>query len=79
MPSFWDDVGGMQQPVDYLVGALDTRYLAIGRELVEGCARGKLFIAPECGHDLILEAPEWVAERLGEDPDQTRKAEVDAQ
>ena len=66
MPSYWADIQGLEQPVDYLVGALDTRYLEIGRELVARCVRGRLLIAPDCGHDLVLEAPEWVAERLDE-------------
>lgn len=64
MPSMWSDVGLLSVPVGYLAGSMDSKYVAIGRELVAEHANVDLEIVDGAGHNLLLEAPERVASAI---------------
>ena len=68
MPSFWSGLQSADLPIDYLVGGLDSKYRAIGQELVGACKSARMRVAPAVGHDLVLEAPDWVAHQIAEPP-----------
>lgn len=64
MPNYRGVLSGPGLPVRLLVGELDTKFLAIGRELSLAAGRVELEIVPGAGHDLLVEAPELVATML---------------
>jgi len=64
MPNYRGALAGPGLPVRLLVGELDSKFLAIGRELSLSAGRVDLQIVPGAGHDLLVEAPEQVATML---------------
>jgi 2-succinyl-6-hydroxy-2,4-cyclohexadiene-1-carboxylate synthase len=64
MPSYRGALLGLRLPVRLLVGALDPKFLAIGRALTENNRGLRLEIVEGAGHDLLAEAPERVASVL---------------
>lgn len=61
MPSYRGALAGLRLPVRLLVGELDPKFLAVGRELAAVEGRLRLEVVPGVGHDLLVEAPEHVA------------------
>ncbi|GBD19035.1 Proline iminopeptidase [bacterium HR27] len=62
MPPLWDQLRELDQPTLVIVGALDTKYVAIGRALAERLPRSRFVVVPEAGHTVHLERPDdWLA------------------
>ena len=66
MPSYWDALGRIQVPVDFVVGALDSKFDALAVRMNERLGRdlGTVVRAPETGHNVLLEQPEVLARVL---------------
>jgi 2-succinyl-6-hydroxy-2,4-cyclohexadiene-1-carboxylate synthase len=50
--------------VDLLVGARDTKFVALAQELCHIMPRARLGVAPRAGHDLVLERPAFCSAYL---------------
>lgn len=61
MPSYASHLRRLDCPVELVSGALDAKFRAIGRELVEELPRARLTLVPAAGHNLLLERPDAVA------------------
>ena len=64
MPHYGPRLGALPMPITALAGELDPKFLALGRDLAATVARGRFVVAPNAGHDLLLEAPDLVAREL---------------
>ncbi len=60
-PSYWDRLGELARPTLLVVGELDAKYLAIGREMARRLPDARLETVARAGHAVHLEAPEAVA------------------
>jgi 2-succinyl-6-hydroxy-2,4-cyclohexadiene-1-carboxylate synthase len=69
MPDCWPNLSRLAYPVTLMVGELDQKFLALGREAVALLPQGSLRIVPGAGHDLLLERPDLVASILEKDED----------
>ncbi|HEY3079449.1 MAG TPA: 2-succinyl-6-hydroxy-2,4-cyclohexadiene-1-carboxylate synthase [Chloroflexota bacterium] len=56
-PPVLDRLGELTTPTLLIVGALDERYVALGRLMVERIADAELVVVPEAGHATHLERP----------------------
>jgi 2-succinyl-6-hydroxy-2,4-cyclohexadiene-1-carboxylate synthase len=59
MPDLRPELARIASKVDFLAGALDTKFVALGLELCSIMPRARLSIAETAGHDLIMERPEF--------------------
>lgn len=50
-------LGALAMPTLLIVGALDTKYVALGREMLAALPAGRLVVVPDAGHAVHLEAP----------------------
>lgn len=64
MPSYWSALPGVRAKVDLVVGEHDAKFLAIAGRMRERLPRAELHVVPGVGHNVVLEAPEVVAELL---------------
>lgn len=51
-------------PVLWIAGARDARYVALAEEACGHLSRGTIAIAPDAGHRVPWERPDWFAERV---------------
>lgn len=58
------DVGDLDPPITFLAGERDARFAAIAERLGREAPHGGAVIAPGCGHNLLLEAPDLVAREI---------------
>jgi 2-succinyl-6-hydroxy-2,4-cyclohexadiene-1-carboxylate synthase len=63
MQPLWDRLPELAMPVTVLVGERDTKFMALGRRIVELLPVGELVVVPG-GHGLPLENPAAVAQAL---------------
>jgi 2-succinyl-6-hydroxy-2,4-cyclohexadiene-1-carboxylate synthase len=61
MPDYAPRLETLAMPVTLLAGELDPKFLALGRAAVSRLTQGRLIVAPNAGHDLLLERPDLVA------------------
>jgi 2-succinyl-6-hydroxy-2,4-cyclohexadiene-1-carboxylate synthase len=60
-PYLGDRLKNHPQPVSLIVGALDLKFVNIGRELHQLCPNTTLNIIPNCSHNIHFEQPElWL-------------------
>lgn len=64
MPPMWNRLSALSIPVDLIVGALDEKYLAVARRMVQLLPHARLEVIEDAGHNVLLEAPEAVAQIL---------------
>ena len=62
-PSLWKQLPKIDQPMLFIVGAQDRKFIAIGQEMLEACqqnvaTRAEIEIVLGCGHNVHLENPE---------------------
>jgi len=61
MAPLWEVLPAMTQPLLYLAGEQDSKYLALGRQIQQHCPHLQLQILPG-GHNLHVETPQhWLA------------------
>ncbi|MEC9487370.1 MAG: 2-succinyl-6-hydroxy-2,4-cyclohexadiene-1-carboxylate synthase [Prosthecochloris sp.] len=63
-PSCWEQLPQNRLPVRFLAGQKDTKYVEIGRQMVNLCPGSSLDILPGCGHTPQLEHRRLFTERL---------------
>jgi 2-succinyl-6-hydroxy-2,4-cyclohexadiene-1-carboxylate synthase len=56
-PSLWDMLANMTTPAQLIAGGLDTKFVAINRELLALLPDARLAVVPESGHAVHLENP----------------------
>jgi len=67
MPDCWPLLPTLECPVTLMVGEYDQKFLAFARAAAARLPQGTLRIAPDAGHDLLLERPDLVAVELEKD------------
>jgi 2-succinyl-6-hydroxy-2,4-cyclohexadiene-1-carboxylate synthase len=65
MPDLGPALGSLRVPITLMAGELDQKFVALGRAMSTAAADARLVLAPNAGHDLLLEAPDLVARELG--------------
>ncbi|HEY4811878.1 MAG TPA: hypothetical protein VIH71_12555, partial [Solirubrobacteraceae bacterium] len=63
MEPLWERLGELSMPVTVIAGARDTKYVALGQQMVERLADARLLV-DEGGHGLVLENPAAIARAL---------------
>jgi len=63
-PSLWEKLRENKLPVHFFVGEKDTKYVEIGRQMVNLCPDSELVIFPGCGHTLHIENRQLFLDRL---------------
>jgi 2-succinyl-6-hydroxy-2,4-cyclohexadiene-1-carboxylate synthase len=66
MPDLRNSLARVSCSVQLLVGALDTRFVALARELCSLMPRAQCIVADGAGHDLILERPQLCSAYLAQ-------------
>lgn len=64
MPPYRADLPRITQPVAWLVGERDPRFVELGRELAPALRNGRLHEVEGAGHNLLLERPSAVASAI---------------
>lgn len=64
MPDFRPHLGEIRVPVTLMTGGLDEKFSALAEELSSLLPSARRTLAPEAGHDLLLERPDLVATEL---------------
>ena len=61
LPSFWESLHEVRVPVLVVVGAMDRKFVEIGRQMLPAFPDARLVEVPEAGHTVHLERPEaWL-------------------
>lgn len=63
-PSLWEKLAENRLPTAFFTGEKDTKYVEIGRQMVNLCPCSELIIFPGCGHTLHIENRHLFLERL---------------
>ena len=63
MPSYWDALGEVRVPIDFVVGALDAKFAALAARMNERLGRGlgRVLSIADAGHNVLLERPDGLA------------------
>lgn len=61
MPFIEPALASVTTPTDYLVGARDAKFIAIGHRLAGLMTNLRVHIVPDVGHDVLLESPSAVS------------------
>lgn len=64
MPDYFPMLHEVELPIELLCGELDTHFVDTAQKMAGVLDQGRLTRVPDCGHNLLLEAPEVVAEVL---------------
>jgi len=64
MPDYRAALPRVSEPVTWMTGELDARFVALGRELAPALRKGRLCEVKGAGHNLLLERPEAVASAI---------------
>ena len=59
-PSLWDHLSQLQIPLLLVVGSLDTKFIAINRQILSLCDQANLNIVKNSGHNVHFEQPSTV-------------------
>jgi 2-succinyl-6-hydroxy-2,4-cyclohexadiene-1-carboxylate synthase len=62
MPSLWERLGELKQPVELVVGERDEKFRAIAERMAAGLPQARVHVVAGMGHAVQVEAPEAVAE-----------------
>ncbi len=62
MPAVWDHLPALRPPTLVIAGALDPKYVAIGRTMAARIPQNRFVVVPQAGHTVHLEQPEaWLS------------------
>lgn len=64
MPDLRPRLAELGAPVTLVAGELDPRYRRIAGDMAPLFADARVGMAPDCGHNPVLEAPAWVRDQL---------------
>src|SRR5262249_52447261 len=62
MPSYWPLLDRIEMPLTIVVGERDAKFRMIGGEIAQRVRHARVEIVTGAGHNVVLEAPERVAE-----------------
>ena len=62
----WERLGEIDCPVLILVGEQDSKFIALGRRLVDGVVDGRIVVIPGSGHTVHLEQPDATVAALAD-------------
>lgn len=65
MPHLEPELAALRVPITWLVGERDAKFLTIAERIVPKLQRARLIVAPQVGHDVVLESPSAVADAVG--------------
>jgi 2-succinyl-6-hydroxy-2,4-cyclohexadiene-1-carboxylate synthase len=65
-PSYSSEVRTLDLPIVVLAGALDQKFVALGKHLAAELPQGRCVVVEDAGHHLLLEAPIRVAQLIDE-------------
>jgi 2-succinyl-6-hydroxy-2,4-cyclohexadiene-1-carboxylate synthase len=65
-PPVHDRLGRIGRPTTLIVGALDEKYVGLGRLMADTIPRARLVVIPDAGHALHLEQPDLFASAVEE-------------
>lgn len=57
LPSLWERLGEVRTPTLLIAGALDGKFVEIGRRMAEAIPEAHLTVVPDAGHTVHLERP----------------------
>lgn len=60
-PSYWEALADIAIPALIIAGEHDDAYTATGRRMAAALPSSEFVIAPDCGHALMGERPDWLA------------------
>lgn len=66
MQPLWDFLPNLEMPCLLLAGALDPKYAETLRQAALSLPRAQLHIAPNAGHNIHAEQPEWFVQKLAD-------------
>ena len=71
MPSYWDALADLTMPVELVVGEKDLKFTKLAEQMLERLPLGQLTVVAGVGHNVLLEAPDRLADivlghRLGD-------------
>ncbi len=64
MPDLTGQLERLELPVTLIVGEHDEKFIALAELALARLPRGRLVVAPGCGHNVLLESPHTVAAEL---------------
>lgn len=64
MPDYWPELGRLDLPVTLVVGTEDLKFRRLAEAMLPLLPDARLELAPRAGHNVVLETPDWLAERL---------------
>jgi 2-succinyl-6-hydroxy-2,4-cyclohexadiene-1-carboxylate synthase len=64
MPSYWDCLGTLDVPIQLVVGERDPKFIGISEKMTRKLQDAELCVAQGVGHNVVLEAPLFVAEQI---------------
>lgn len=63
-PSLWEKLQSHHNPLLLLVGEYDRKFVALNQEMASLCETAEIAIAPDAGHNIHFEQPEWFIEQI---------------
>ncbi len=63
-PSLWEELHGIEIPIQLVVGVLDSKFVDINHKMIQFCQKARLSLVPNCGHNVHFEQPQALAEIL---------------
>lgn len=66
MESLWPDLVEIKNPLLYIAGELDKKYIRVGSEVTNLCHSAKLKIVKGAGHNVHFEEPQAFAESIND-------------
>lgn len=64
MPNYWDRLRDLDIPVHLVVGGEDEKFVGLAKTMCTWLRDSKMTVIPGAGHNLVLEAPEKLAETI---------------
>lgn len=64
--NYWSELATLKQPVLYVVGEQDPKFLAIGNRLCQQLPHSTLAVVPDSGHCVHLEQPQAFTSKLSQ-------------
>jgi 2-succinyl-6-hydroxy-2,4-cyclohexadiene-1-carboxylate synthase len=64
MPDLWPSLGSVALPIRLVAGERDEKFVGIARRMLSSLPHAELTVASGCGHNVVLENPDLIAELL---------------
>jgi 2-succinyl-6-hydroxy-2,4-cyclohexadiene-1-carboxylate synthase len=64
MPNFWPDLPHIRTQLNWIVGERDEKFVALAAQAQAALPQLTVHKVPNVGHNVVLEAPEWLTRAL---------------